>query len=167
MGHANGLPSGSGVEKHAVTRYEAVASASENAAMPKPIPSYPALANAKYVALRTFRRNGNAVDTPIWIGGLEGRLVAFTDRASYKVKRIAADPRAGVAICDKGGHVTSGWVGGRAGLITDPDVERLAYAVLREKYGWRMRLLSFFSWLGRRIRRRAVIEVRLSETTPM
>ena len=135
--------------------------------MPKPVPSYPTLANAKYVALRTFRTNGTAVDTPIWIAGLEGRLVGFTDRTSYKVKRIRADSRAGVAICDKAGNVTSGWVGGRAGIITDPDVERGAYAVLYEKYGWQMRVLSFFSWLGRRIRRRIVIEVRLSETTPV
>ena len=131
--------------------------------MPKALPTYTALANARYVSLRTFRSNGTAVDTPLWIAGLEGRLVGFTDGTSYKVKRIRADPRAAVAICDVSGRVSSGWVGGRAAIVDDRDVEPLAYAVLREKYGLQMRVLGFFSWLGGRIGRRVVLEVRLLE----
>lgn len=43
------------------------------------------LDDATYVSLRTYRRNGSPVDTPVWQAPLQGYLVADTDGRSYKV----------------------------------------------------------------------------------
>ncbi len=129
--------------------------------MAETAPSYATLADTPYVSLRTFRKNGTSVDTAIWIAGLEGSLVAFTDGTSYKVKRIRADSRCAVAVCNASGKVSSGWVDGKVEIVGDPERERRAYEVLRQKYGWQMKGLDFVSWIGGRIGRRVVLEIRI------
>jgi len=124
-------------------------------------PSYATLAEARYVSLRTFRKNGNSVDTAIWIAGLDGSLVGFTDGTSYKVKRIRASSRCAVAVCGVAGTVSSPWVDGTVTIVSDADRERRAYEMLRAKYGLQMRALDLVSWMGGRIGRRVVLEIRL------
>ena len=55
------------------------------------------LDDAKYINLRTFKRDGGAVDTPVWCAPLDGKLVVFTLRESLKVKRIQRNPKAQAA----------------------------------------------------------------------
>ena len=48
-----------------------------------------AISDEKYVVLTTFRRNGDAVATPVWIVGLPDGTAGFTTEIdSGKVKRI-------------------------------------------------------------------------------
>ena len=129
--------------------------------MPAEAPTYEKLAAATYVSLRTFRKNGTSVDTAIWIAGFDGSLVGFTDGTSHKVKRIRANPRCAVAICGAAGSVSSDWVEGKVEIVGDPERERRAYEVLRAKYGLQMRALDLVSWIGGRIGRRVVLEIRL------
>jgi PPOX class probable F420-dependent enzyme len=118
-----------------------------------------ALADARYVSLRTFRRNGSSVDTPVWAAGLDRSLVLFTDGTSWKVKRLRASPRCEVAVCDARGNVSGDWRSGTAQVVGDPARERRAYEVLRAKYGWQMRSLDLVSWAFGRIGRRVVLEI--------
>ena len=46
------------------------------------------LATESYISLATFRRNGAAVETPVWFAILDGKLYVATDGTSAKVKRI-------------------------------------------------------------------------------
>ena len=124
-------------------------------------PSRAMLAEATYVSLRTFRKNGTPVDTAVWIAGLDGSLVAFTDGTSHKVKRIRASSRCALAVCGVSGTVSSPWVDGTATIVADTDRERRAYEALRAKYGLQMRALDRVSWIGGRIGRRVVVEIRL------
>src|ERR1051325_3568696 len=126
-----------------------------------PAPSYPTLAEATYASLRTFRRNGSSVDTPVWIAGLDGVLVAFTDGTSWKVKRIRANHHCAIAVCNAVGNVSSEGTEGSVAIISDAERERRAYDVLRGKYGWQMRALDLVSWIGGRIARRVILEIRL------
>ena len=71
------------------------------------------LEEATYVSLRSYKRDGGAVDTPVWAAPLDGALVVFTLRDSFKVKRIRRDPRVMVAPCGVFGAV-SGASGGCA-----------------------------------------------------
>jgi len=125
-------------------------------------PSYPTLAEATYASLRTFRRNGSSVDTPVWIAGLDGILVAFSDGTSWKVKRVRANHHCAIAVCNVAGNVSSEWIDGSVAIIGDAERERRAYEALRGKYGWQMRALDLVSWIGGRIGRRVVLEIRLS-----
>ena len=56
---------------------------------------FEALRGAKYGVVVTFRRNGEAVPSPVWFGvDDKGRAYIRTMQASGKVKRIHRDPRA-------------------------------------------------------------------------
>jgi PPOX class probable F420-dependent enzyme len=55
------------------------------------------LSNEAYISLATFRRNGNAVQTPVWFAILDGELFVVTDGTTARVKRIRATRRVRVA----------------------------------------------------------------------
>ncbi len=122
------------------------------------------LADETYVSLETFKRDGTGVKTPVWVAPLEGNMVIFTDGTSYKVKRVRRNPKARVASCDVRGGSLGPWSDAACTVIADPDREARAYEALREKYGFQMRLVDFFSWLGGRIDRRAILEVSVDES---
>lgn len=119
-----------------------------------------ALDRHAYISLETFRRSGVGVPTPVWFAIRDGRIVVFTEARAGKVKRLRNDPRARFAVCDVRGRVRGDrWQEGRARIVSDREQERSAYAALRTKYGWQMRLLDAFSRLAGRIQGRAVLEI--------
>jgi uncharacterized protein len=120
------------------------------------------LDDAKYINLATYRKNGTLVETPVWTAPLDGKLVVFSLRESYKVKRVANNPAVRVARCDVRGKLLGDWLDGTCRLVVDPDHEKRAYAALRKKYGMTMRLGDVLSSLTGRIKRRVVLEIALS-----
>jgi len=63
----------------------------------------------KYVSFTTFRKNGERKSLPVWIVELGDGTLAFTTGAdSWKVKRLANDPRVELQPCDQRGGVRSG-----------------------------------------------------------
>ncbi len=117
------------------------------------------LDRARYINLKSFKRNGDGVNTPVWCAPLDGKLVIFTLRDSYKVKRIARNAQVQVARCDARGKLLGEWLDGSCVAVEDAQLERRAYAALTEKYGWQMRLGNFFSALTGRMKRRLVMEI--------
>ncbi len=115
----------------------------------------------RYLNLATFRRNGRAVETPVWFALREGRLYVFTDGTSGKVKRLRANPRIRIAPCDVRGKLKGDWGEGEGRIIDEPAAVEAAYAVLRRKYGLQMRVTDFISRLAGRISRRAILELEL------
>jgi PPOX class probable F420-dependent enzyme len=121
------------------------------------------LDDARYVSLRTFRRDGSAVDTPVWCAGSEGELVVFTLRDSHKVRRLQRNSRVQVARCDVRGRIEDAWHDGTCTIVdAGSERERLAYAALVRKYGWQMRIGNVFSALGGRMKRRVVLAIAVS-----
>lgn len=55
------------------------------------------LRDHKYCLLITYKRNGEAVPTPMWFGLADGRLYARSESTGWKLRRIANDPRVQVA----------------------------------------------------------------------
>src|ERR1051325_2855605 len=105
----------------------------------------PELGNERYINLATFRRDGRAVETPVWAVGLNGKLYVFTDGPSAKVKRIRATKKVRVAPCGMAGHVTGEWVEGAARVVDDSALEQEVYTALDRKYGWQKWLLDLGS----------------------
>jgi uncharacterized protein len=119
-------------------------------------------ADSKYVNLRSFKRDGSAVDTPVWFATLDGRIVIFTDGTSYKVKRIRRNSKVELARCDVRGGLLGPWTSGRIRVVEgNPELISRAYDALNAKYGWIMRLLTVFSTLAGRVKRRLILEVTL------
>ncbi len=117
------------------------------------------LAAERYLSLVTFRRNGNGVPKPLWIAPDDGKLYAVTDGTSAKMKRLRVTDRVRVAACDARGKVKGEWIEGHARRVDDPAVMARAMTALRQKYGWQVGLLNFFSRHFGRIDRRAYIEI--------
>lgn len=124
-------------------------------------PTIDQLATEHYVSLITFRRNGTGVPTPVWIARVDDKLYAFTDGTSAKMKRLKNSDRIRIAACDARGNVRGDLVEGRARKLDDPATINRALAALSQKYGWQISVLSFFSRLSGRIKRRAYIEIEI------
>ncbi|MFP8879964.1 MAG: PPOX class F420-dependent oxidoreductase [Myxococcota bacterium] len=120
-----------------------------------------ALDRKPYISLVTFRRSGDAVQTPVWFAAYDGKLYVFSEADAWKVKRLRNDQRVRVAACSVRGRVSGEWFEGKGSRIEDPATEQRAYAALRAKYGWKMRLTDFVSKLAGRIDGRAVLELEI------
>lgn len=107
------------------------------------------LAGAQYVLLTTFRRDGRAVPTPVWVARDGDELVVYSAPDAGKVKRIRRDGTVRIAPCTVRGKPTGPDVAGHARLLDEsgfPGVHRAMIA----KYGILYRITS----LGSRLRRR-------------
>ena len=124
-----------------------------------PTPTLDQLAAERYVSLATFRRNGNAIPTAIWIAAAGGKLYAVTNGTSVKMKRLKANDRIRLAACDARGNVRGEWVDGHGRKVEDPAIMELAQRALEKKYGWQVSILKFFSALSGRAKHRAFIEM--------
>src|ERR1700738_601842 len=72
--------------------------------MPSNIPT--AIQSQKYISLKTFRKSGAGVATPVWFGEDSGKLYVMTRSDMGKTKRIRNNPRVQVASCTIRGKVT-------------------------------------------------------------
>lgn len=102
------------------------------------------LAQAQFVLLTTFRRDGRAVPTPVWAVPLDGGLGVWTPGASGKVKRIRRDGAVTLAPCDRRGTPSGEAVPGTARVLDAAGTRRVRDAV-RRKYrvlGWVLTAMS-------------------------
>jgi uncharacterized protein len=66
----------------------------------------PEINGQKYISLFTFRKNGQAVPTPIWFAEENNKLYIMTSSASGKIKRIRNNSKVKVAPCTIRGQIT-------------------------------------------------------------
>ena len=96
----------------------------------------------KYLTIETYRKNGEAVRTPVWFVEKNGALFVRTDNDTGKVKRIRRNPRIRIALCTMRGEPKGEWLSAEAKFAEEEDAEK-AYHLLKEKYGLQYRLLRF------------------------
>jgi uncharacterized protein len=106
------------------------------------------LGAGKYVLLTTFRKDGRAVPTPLWVARDGAELVVWTVTNSGKVKRIRGRGEVTVAPCDVRGRPLGDAVAGRATIADAAGTERIR-RLLRRKYC----LLGWITITGSRLRR--------------
>ncbi|MFK7917024.1 MAG: PPOX class F420-dependent oxidoreductase [Ilumatobacter sp.] len=103
------------------------------------------ISDEKYVSITTFRKDGTPKPLPVWIADLGDGSIGFTtSSSSYKVKRIANDPRVTLQPSNSKGVVTEGSseVSGTAEVVTGAEFERYA-AILKKKYGIQYIAITF------------------------
>ncbi|MFT7221494.1 MAG: PPOX class probable F420-dependent enzyme [Candidatus Azotimanducaceae bacterium] len=119
--------------------------------------------SSSYISLRTFRKNGQGVDTPVWfVEDTSNKIYLFSAANAGKVKRIKNSLQAELAECDMRGGSLGDWHRCNAYLVDNADESKQAYALLVKRYGWQMRITNFFSRLTGRINHRAVIRLEFS-----
>lgn len=102
----------------------------------------------KYVLLTTFRKDGRAVATPVWVAREGAELLVWTVTDSGKVKRIRRDGTVTLAPCDRRGRPKGEPVRGQARIL-DAAGTRHVRDLISEKYGFLGRLFTFVSTLRR------------------
>jgi uncharacterized protein len=113
-----------------------------------------ALAGEKYISLTTFKRDGTAVPTPVWVVSDDGRrLLVWTGPDTWKVKRLRRDPRVVVAASDYRGRTRGESVEG-VGRLLDIPQGSLVEPLLDRKYGLMRRVLGVFNRLVRVVTRK-------------
>lgn len=107
--------------------------------MPSPIPA--AIQGQKYISLKTFRKSGQAVATPVWFGEEDNKLFVMTRSVSGKYKRIRNNPQARVAPCTIRGVVTGPEFPATARMLQVEDHERARRAIDRKYWAARIPFL--------------------------
>ena len=92
------------------------------------------LQGSKHCLLVTFRRNGEAVPTPVWFGLADGKVYARSEKRVGKVKRIRANPRVLVAPCDNRGKPKGPAAEGRARILA-PEEEETGERAIQSNFG--------------------------------
>jgi hypothetical protein len=106
------------------------------------------LADAQFVSLTTFRKDGTAVPTAVWVAAVPDGLGVWTVADSGKVKRIRRDGTVTVAVCDLRGTPTGPAVPAHARVLDADGTARVRTAV-RRKYKLLGRVLTILSSLRR------------------
>jgi PPOX class probable F420-dependent enzyme len=109
--------------------------------MPSALPAE--LQHQKYLSLGTFRKNGLAVQTPVWFAEQDGKIYAMTRNDSGKFKRIRNNPTVRVAPSTIRGKIIGPEFPGQARVLPAEDWPR-ARKLLAAKY-WLMRMPFLWS----------------------
>jgi PPOX class probable F420-dependent enzyme len=99
------------------------------------------LAASRYAQLRTYRRDGTAVDTPIWFHA-DGDRVVFRTKVGPKTRRLTADSRVELWPCDHRGRYADATptVAGQASIL-DGEAAESANRTLQGRYGWQYNVI--------------------------
>ena len=118
------------------------------------------LSQARYLNLITFRKNGQAVETPIWFAAQGEWLYAVSNGQAGKIKRLRNSSKARVASCTMTGKLLGPWQDTEALILTDPAEIQRAWRAMKDRYGWQMALLDTGARIGKRIEDRAWLAIR-------
>ena len=97
----------------------------------------------KYLSIESYRRNGDAVRTPVWFTEEGGVFYVRTAESTGKFKRIRNNPAVKIAPCDSRGNVKGEWVSAEASVVPGAESD-VVYRQLRKKYGMMYAMTSAF-----------------------
>jgi len=132
-----------------------------------PNPDYVSLGNADFISLTTFRKSGEAVSTPVWIGRDGDALVVTTPDDTGKVKRLRNNARVEMRPSTRMGKVADDavTVSGYAQIIAGAAGMAPLEQIIRKKY----RLEYYVFMLVERIaarRQKPRVILRITPTRP-
>lgn len=102
------------------------------------------LRGRKYCVLITYKRNGDAVPSPLWFGTGNGKVYFLTGATSAKVRRITRNPEVRIAPASSRGRPLAAPFVGTARVVPAEE-EAEAERWLRANYGLGRRLYSVLS----------------------
>jgi uncharacterized protein len=107
--------------------------------MGNPVPGQ--IAGQKYISLKTFRKNGVGVATPVWFGEQDSKLYVMTRGDMGKTKRIRNNPQVRVAPCTIRGTVTGAEFAATARILPVEEHARARQAINRKYWAARIPLV--------------------------
>ncbi len=106
---------------------------------------FAALYSHQFALLKTFRKSGDAVATPVWFANENGKLYITTSSTTGKIKRIKNNGRATMTPCDRQGKIVGEGkeIEGSARVLPQAEYAH-ANTLLARKYKLMYRLLGLF-----------------------
>ena len=103
--------------------------------------SVDSLQSSRYALLRSYRRDGTPVDTPIWFH-LDGESLVFRTKTGPKTARVKAHPQVELRPCDHKGRTTGDVpaITGVAQVLSGAEAQR-ADDRLHRRYGWQYNVI--------------------------
>ena len=115
------------------------------------------LSNEKYMAFTTYKRDGTAVTSPVWVVPYDDDRVAFyTSSTSGKAKRLAHTSKAGAQPSDARGKVKEGTtpITGTAAIVRGAELEEIRSKIVA-KYGFMTKVTKALAKLGGIVKRKS------------
>ena len=117
-------------------------------------------ADARYIALTTYRRDGRPVTTPVWSAPLDGKLYVVTAKSTGKARRVRATGHVRFAPSNMSGRRILGeWREGVGRIVEDERRASEALTALQRKYGWQLSLAMLIYCVRGSYRERVVLEL--------
>lgn len=113
---------------------------------------------AQFISLETYRKNGQAMPTPVWFVEKDGVLYVKTQIGAGKAKRIKNNGNVRIAPCDVRGNVQGGWANAQARLLPIAPEPKEILSLWTKKYG----LMNTIFEVRQKLKRESpqVIEIR-------
>ncbi|GAB4314557.1 MAG: PPOX class F420-dependent oxidoreductase [Phototrophicales bacterium] len=109
------------------------------------------LNNHQFISLKTYRKNGNAVATPVWFVREDGKLYVMTLPESGKAKRIRNNNQVEVAPCDGRGNLLGvDYIPAQVRILPEGEESKHADQLFLRRYGWQKRLFGLYHMLTRK-----------------
>ena len=91
------------------------------------------LETGKYINILTYKKNGDAVSTPVWFISKDNKIYIRTSNQSGKFKRLKNNNNVSYALCNIRGKIKGEWHSGVAKI--EPDINKKIFSKITEKYG--------------------------------
>jgi PPOX class probable F420-dependent enzyme len=102
------------------------------------------LSKAKFISLETYKRNGEAVRTPVWFVQESGLIYFHSPAKSWKVKRLQRNPVVRLAACARFGRIEGDWLKGKAIRIDGEEDTKRIVKLVNSSQSRGDRILGFF-----------------------
>ncbi len=98
----------------------------------------------KYINLETYRKNGQAVTTPVWFVVSDRIIYITTTSSTGKVKRLNHNKTVRIVPSNFKGESKGEWIDGTAFFANESESEK-AIILRKKKYGFLVNLVSMFT----------------------
>ena len=122
-------------------------------------PTFADVAQAQYILLTTFTKDGRPKPTPVWAASDGDRLLVISEAKAWKVKRIRNTSRVTLAVCDIRGRLKSEAIEATATILDKSQTSAVYDAIARE-YGLIGKVFNLFSKLRGGMQNNVGLELR-------
>jgi PPOX class probable F420-dependent enzyme len=126
-----------------------------------------ALATSMCMNLRSFRKDGTPVDTPLWVIPVDDHFGSYTDDRSFKAKRLRRNAQVEIAACDVWGRRSTPWYSATCQIVEEPARRETIFGLIKKKYGIHWHLSLWGSRLTDRVKHRVVLEFAVQSEQPL
>ena len=98
----------------------------------------------KYISLETYRKNNQAVRTPVWFVIKNNLIIVVTRDQTGKIKRLRNNQKVKIATCSIKGKTRMSMISGTAQILTEDETVN-AVKLRDKKYGFFSKVAKFLT----------------------